>query len=88
MELCSFGNLRQWHDSTKTMRSESQCRVIMKDLLQGLNYLHAEKKLIHRDIMMENILIGKNMTIKIADFGLAIDADNVPDVMRCGWCVV
>lgn len=37
-----------------------------------MSYLH-EKKLIHRDVKAANILITKDGTCKLADFGLAAE---------------
>ena len=39
-------------------------------MIRGLNVLQ-EKNFIHRDLKFENILISKDGTLKIADFGLA-----------------
>ena len=36
----------------------------------ALKYLH-DNNIIHRDISLENILLGKNNTIKISDFGIS-----------------
>ena len=33
--------------------------------------MHKEENLIHRDVKMGNILINKNVCIKICDFGLS-----------------
>ena len=42
----------------------------MKDLLEGLNYLHS-RNIIHCDLKSSNILIDDNWKIKIGDFGLS-----------------
>ncbi|AQK63032.1 Protein kinase superfamily protein [Zea mays] len=40
------------------------------DLARGLNYLHS-KKIMHRDVKAENMLLDRKRTLKIADFGVA-----------------
>lgn len=49
---------------------EENARIIMKDLLKALEYLHG-KNFVHRDIKLENILISKDMRIKLIDFGFS-----------------
>lgn len=44
---------------------------IMYQLLLGLNYLHEEAGVVHRDMKGSNILIDKYGRVKLADFGLA-----------------
>ncbi len=44
---------------------------IMYQLVSGLNYLHTEAKVLHRDLKSSNVLIDKYGNVKIADFGLA-----------------
>lgn len=39
-------------------------------LCKGLEYMH-EKRIVHRDLKLQNILVTKNGILKIADFGLA-----------------
>lgn len=49
---------------------EQQVRVIAKQLVRALHYLHMNR-IIHRDMKPQNILIGKNGAVKLADFGFA-----------------
>ncbi len=38
--------------------------------MSGLNYIHTNLKIIHRDIKPHNIFINSNLNVKIGDFGL------------------
>jgi serine/threonine protein kinase len=42
----------------------------MKQLIDGINYLH-ESNILHRDIKGGNLLLNKHGWLKVADFGLA-----------------
>ena len=48
-----------------------QIKYIMKSLLKGLDYLHSEVNLAHRDIKGANILMSAEGKVQITDFGLA-----------------
>ncbi|OHT08980.1 CAMK family protein kinase [Tritrichomonas foetus] len=50
---------------------ENQARVVFIELIQALKYLHKEKKIVHRDIKCENIMIDSHGNIKLIDFGFA-----------------
>ena len=55
---------------------EEETKVLMSQLLKAFSYAH-EQGVIHRDIKPSNILIAKNRTIKVLDFGIAklLDGD-------------
>ncbi|KAL8231577.1 hypothetical protein R6Q57_001355 [Mikania cordata] len=67
----------------KNRRRKLAFKVVMQlalDLARGLNYLHT-KKIVHRDVKTENMLLDKNRTLKIADFGVArVEASNPNDM--------
>lgn len=49
--------------------------IIMRQLLEGLNYCH-KQNFIHRDIKCSNILLNNKGELKLADLGLARLIDN------------
>jgi len=50
--------------------SEPVARYFFRQLIDGLSYIHS-KGYCHKDIMMDNILLDRNFTLKICDFGFA-----------------
>ena len=69
MEYMDFGTLESLLKTTGTL-SEDTLADVARQVLNGLNYLHAHK-IIHRDIKPANLLVNKNMKVKIADFGVS-----------------
>ncbi|KAI9781429.1 MAG: hypothetical protein M1839_006023 [Geoglossum umbratile] len=70
LELAPEGELFNWI-ILNTKMTEDQARHVFIQLFNGVKYLH-DRDIVHRDIKPENILlVDRNLTVKIADFGLA-----------------
>ncbi|KAB5550110.1 hypothetical protein PHYPO_G00049960 [Pangasianodon hypophthalmus] len=69
MEYCGGGSLQDIYHVTGPL-SEPQIAYVCREMLQGLDYLHGQKK-IHRDIKGANILLNDNGEVKLADFGIS-----------------
>ncbi|KAL0393014.1 UNVERIFIED_CONTAM: Serine/threonine-protein kinase STY13 [Sesamum radiatum] len=67
----------------KNRKKKLAFRVVIElalDLSRGLSYLHS-KKIVHRDVKAENMLLDYHRTLKIADFGVArVEAQNPRDM--------
>ncbi|KND01893.1 CMGC/CDK protein kinase [Spizellomyces punctatus DAOM BR117] len=73
MELCSR-SLRDMLETRQRGLDTEVTKVILRQILQGLEYCHA-RRVAHRDLKPENILLVDdlmgNISIKLADFGLS-----------------
>ncbi|KAF2138490.1 uncharacterized protein K452DRAFT_256016 [Aplosporella prunicola CBS 121167] len=69
MEFCEQ-DLARLIDVYKMEFTLAEVKCIAKQLLEGLEYLH-RSSIIHRDVKLENLLLTRDGTLKIADFGLA-----------------
>ncbi|KAG0059299.1 hypothetical protein BGZ90_004537, partial [Linnemannia elongata] len=57
--------------SSRTGLDEDHARRIFNQVAEAVRYLHEERRIVHRDIKLENILQHEDGTWKICDFGLA-----------------
>ena len=96
-EFCNGGSLHQNLDKYLKMYrkpfSEEITQFLMKQIIEGLKYLHG-KHIMHRDLKLDNILVNfKNPNdksilnmygaeVKIIDFGFAAHVDNKTDLHK------
>ena len=69
-ELCENGDLDTFiHKNFKDKKiPEHQCFKLINQIVAGMKALR-EKNVVHRDLKLMNLLLDKNYTVKIADFG-------------------
>ena len=84
LELCQNQTLKSLLERRKTL-TELEVIYYITQLKGALKYLH-NRKIIHRDLKLENLFIDKKMELKLGDFGLAIKLENNSDKIRtfCG----
>ncbi|XP_076642183.1 polo like kinase SAK isoform X1 [Halictus rubicundus] len=85
LELCHNGELQRF---LKTQGScalpEEHAGRIIRQVVQGLLYLHSHQ-ILHRDMSLSNLLLSRDMQVKIADFGLATQLTR-PDEKHLTMC--
>ncbi|XP_040490451.1 cyclin-dependent kinase 18 [Ursus maritimus] len=69
-------DLKQYLDQCGSLMSMHNVKIFMFQLLRGLAYCH-RRKILHRDLKPQNLLISERGELKLADFGLA-RAKSVP----------
>ncbi|KAG5913548.1 hypothetical protein E4U42_001018 [Claviceps africana] len=71
MEMCKKGVIMSVGlDKSAEPYHDESCRCWFRDLLLGIEYLHAQG-VIHRDIKPDNLLLSDDDVLKIVDFGVS-----------------
>lgn len=68
MEYVNGKDLTKYFD--RELPPERIARVLIRQIVHAIKYCH-DNKIIHRDIKCQNILIDKDLQIKLTDFGLS-----------------
>lgn len=84
LEYCKYGEIDWKHynhyyekyQKHYNDRKPLTINKILRDVINGLEYLHSYKKIIHRDLKPSNLLINSDNTIKISDFGVSLILEN------------
>jgi len=69
-------DLKQYMDDCGAILSMNNVKLFLFQMLRGLAYCHA-RRVLHRDLKPQNLLINERGELKLADFGLA-RAKSVP----------
>jgi len=70
LEYYSMGSLDDLLHRERMQLNVGQCLSIALDVALGMQYLHT-RKVLHRDLKSQNVLIDGGLQARIADFGLA-----------------
>ncbi|POS76670.1 calcium/calmodulin-dependent protein kinase kinase 2 [Diaporthe helianthi] len=81
LEMCKKGVvMKVGLDQAAEPYSEETCRYWFRDLILGIEYLHAQG-VVHRDIKPDNLLLTEDDVLKIVDFGVS-EMFEKPEDMR------
>ena len=62
---------KNWKSEDLSKQKEKTYKIILRQIFEAINYLH-KNNIAHLDIKLDNILINKNLEIKLIDFGFGI----------------
>lgn len=84
LEYASGGELFDHILAHKYLKERDACRLFAQ-LISGVSYLH-QKKIVHRDLKLENLLLDRNRNVIITDFGFANNFENKRDDLMATSC--
>ena len=91
MEFNKYGDLENFKKKVLKRASLSETLVlyIAGGIIEALNYIHTNNKIIHMDIKQQNVLIDDFLTVKLTDFSVSINYKKIKeyiDLPMVGTC--
>eukprot|EP00300_Choanocystis_sp_HF-7_P011723 c17586_g1_i1.p2 GENE.c17586_g1_i1~~c17586_g1_i1.p2 ORF type:complete len:249 (+),score=46.48 c17586_g1_i1:1580-2326(+) len=86
MEMCIGGDLYKYIHNPDKVLSFEIALIFMKDLAAALDYIH-NLGIIHRDLKSLNVLLDKDMRIKLADFELSHHTGTIRSAANATECL-
>lgn len=84
-EYCEKGNVQSILRNKEIKLTITKATEMALDAAKGMLYLHSSKPpILHRDFKSANLLVDKNWTVKVADFGLSRVLDTKKEMTVCG----
>jgi len=84
-EYAPYGDFFDVLTTYKSNFTEQLCRTYFRQLIEGLEYLH-KRNIAHLDIKLENLLVGEDYKLKIADFDLSCYTKEMPILAKGTRC--
>ena len=81
IEYCPKGDLLDFLSTLRAKRVSMPTHLkdaVFKQIVSGVDFLHRHG-LVHRDLKPENFLIDANGTVRLNDFGLSLDLNDLDD---------
>jgi len=72
---------QNFNETWRTLVPVSQIRRWARELISGLYSCHMDSNVIHRDIKAENIMLDKDNSLVLVDFGISMTFENENDII-------
>ncbi|GHO83726.1 protein kinase domain-containing protein [Dictyobacter formicarum] len=76
MGYAPYGSLRRLHPLNSIVPLPTVA-LYVRQMAEALQYAH-ERKVIHRDVKPENMLLGEQQQLMLSDFGIAVTTQSMP----------
>jgi len=83
MEYAPYGTVRTRYPTGSRLPPQTIVTYV-KQVAVALSYVHEQKKLVHRDVKPENMLLRTEQDILLSDFGIVVEAHTTGSFIGAG----